>query len=236
MKTFISFLKKYNYLVVSMVFFLAFIIFTILVKTVDVHFYINNTYIGFYSLNYKFGNFVTNFGKFDFMNKASDIILYLSFGYILVLLVFAIIEIVKKKSLWKINKNYFVALGGYVSAVVLYVIFEIVKVNYSPVSPIGDLKASYPSSHVFLGVMFYLISTYTAVKLLSPEKEWIPTILYFATGIICALLIFTRALSAKHWLTDIIASILLIIFLYTLFIYVSHKIVPISQIEADKEE
>lgn len=236
MKTFISFLKKYNYLVVSMVFLLAFIIFTILVKTVDVYYYYNNTYIGFYSMNYAFGEFVTHFGKYASMKKASDILLYLSFGYILVLFIFALIELIKKKSFKKLNKNYYLALGGYISVAIIYFIFEVAKVNYSPDSIAGDLKASYPSTHVFVGSMFYLINTYTALKLLKPEKEWISPLVYIATGIICLLIVFTRALSAKHWLSDIIASILLIISVYTAFTYVSHKLIPIERVEALKEE
>lgn len=233
-----SFLKKYNYLVVAGFFLLAFIIFTILVKTVDVFYYYNSTYIGFYHVNSAFGEFVTNFGKYASMKKASDVLLYVSFGYIFVLFVFALVELIKNKSFKKLNKNYYLALGGYVSVVFFYLVFEIVKVNYSPDSVVGDLKPSYPSTHVFVGSMFYLISTYTAMKLLKPEKEWISPLVYMATGIICLLMVFTRALSAKHWLTDIIASILLIISVYTAFIYVSHKLVPEEvneAIESQKE-
>ena len=225
-------MKKYGYFIASGSLFLIFIVFTILVKTIDVHYYYNNTYVGFYSLNYQFGELVTNFGKYDVMKKISDIILYLSFAYILGLLVFAVIEIIKLKSIKKINKRYFLVLGGYIATVVLYFIFEIVKVNYSPDSLVNDLKPSYPSSHVFLGCMFYLLNSYTAIKLLKPEKEWISDLIYGGTFVICLLEIFTRSLSAKHWLTDIIASIILVCTLYTLFIGISHKVVP----EAQKEE
>ena len=221
-----SFMKKYGYFIASASLLLVFIIFTILVKTVDVHYYYNNTYVGFYSMNSKFGELVTNFGKYEPMGKMSDIILYLSFGYILILFIFAIIELIKKKSFKKLNMNYYVALGGYVLVAVLYVIFDIVKVNYSPDSLADKLKPSYPSSHVFIGCMFYLINTFTAMKLLKPEKDWIKPLVFIATGIICVLLVFTRTMSAKHWLSDIIASIILVSCVYTLFIGVSHKLAP----------
>lgn len=227
-------MKKYAYYITSGIFFLAFIIFTILVKTVDVDYYYNNTYIGFHHINYQFGNFVTSFGKYDVMSKFSNIILYLSFGYVAILFIFALIELIKNKSFKKLNLNYYVLLGGYISVVIVYFIFEVVKVNYSPASTIGELKASYPSSHVFIGAMFYLLNTYTAMKLLNPEKEWIKPVVYIASGVICFLLVFTRAMSAKHWLTDIIASIILVLALYTLFIAISRKLVPISPKE-DKE-
>ena len=229
-------MKKYAYYITSGIFLLAFIIFTILVKTVDVDYYYNNTYIGFHHINYQFGNFVTSFGKYDVMSKFSDIILYLSFGYVAILFIFALIELIKNKSFKKLNLNYYILLGGYISVVIVYLIFEVVKVNYSPASTIGELKASYPSSHVFIGAMFYLLNTYTAMKLLNPEKEWIKPLVFVATGIICLLLIFTRALSSKHWLTDIIASIILVSSLYTLFIGVHHKLVPISPKKAKEIE
>ena len=229
-------LKKYGYFIASAVLLLIFIVFTILVKTVDVQYYFNNTYVGFYSINSKFGEFVTNFGKYESMSKMSDIILYLSFAYILVLFIFALIELIKNKSFKKLNMNYYLVLGGYVLTVIFYFVFEVVKVNYSPISPIDNLKPSYPSSHVLLGCMFYLLNTFTAMKLLKPEKEWIKPLVFAATGVICLLLIFTRALSSKHWLTDIIASIILVSSLYTLFIGVHHKLVPISPKEVKEIE
>lgn len=231
-----SFMKKYGYFIASASLLLVFIIFTILVKTVDVHYYYNNTYVGFYSMNSKFGELVTNFGKYEPMGKMSDIILYLSFGYILILFIFAIIELIKKKSFKKLNMNYYVALGGYVLVAALYVIFEIVKVNYSPDSLADKLKPSYPSSHVFIGCMFYLINTFTAMKLLKPEKEWIKPLVFIATGVICVLLVFTRTMSAKHWLSDIIASIILVSCVYTLFIGVSHKLAPEAPKIKESEE
>lgn len=229
-------LKKYGYFIASAVLLLIFIVFTILVKTVDVQYYFNNTYVGFYSINSKFGEFVTNFGKYESMSKMSDIIFYLSFAYILGLFIFALIELIKNKSFKKLNMNYYLVLGGYVLTVIFYFVFEVVKVNYSPISPIDNLKPSYPSSHVLLGCMFYLLNTFTAMKLLKPEKEWIKPLVFAATGVICLLLIFTRALSSKHWLTDIIASIILVSSLYTLFIGVHHKLVPISPKEAKEIE
>ena len=229
-------LKKYGYFIASAVLLLIFIVFTILVKTVDVQYYFNNTYVGFYSINSKFGEFVTNFGKYESMSKMSDIIFYLSFAYILGLFIFALIELIKNKSFKKLNMNYYLVLGGYVLTVIFYFVFEVVKVNYSPISPIDNLKPSYPSSHVLLGCMFYLLNTFTAMKLLKPEKEWIKPLVFAATGVICLLLIFTRALSSKHWLTDIIASIILVSSLYTLFIGVHHKLVPISPKEVKEIE
>ena len=236
-----SMLKKYGYFIASAALLLIFIVFTILVKTVDVTFIdyenaSNSFYLGFSGINFKFADLINKFGKANSMSKMSDIILYLSFAYILALFIFALIELIKNKSFKKLNKNYYLVLGGYVVTVIFYFVFEVVKVNYSPESIYGRMKPSYPSSHVLLGCMFYLLNTFTAMKLLKPEKEWIKPLVFAATGVICLLLIFTRTLSSKHWLTDIIASIILVSSLYTLFIGVHHKLVPISPKEAKEIE
>ena len=219
-------MKKHFYLFTSLAFFLIFIVFTILVKTVDVAYIYNQTYLGLSTINFKFGNWVLNFGKYDSFKLISDIIFYLALGYSVILGVCGIIQLIKEKSFKKVNKRFYILLGAYVFVVLMYLFFEIVKVNYSPYSYEGHLKASYPSSHVYIGISFLFLNSYTAIKLLNPEKKWLGQLTYAATGLIGLLLVFTRSLSLQHWLSDIIASIILFIATYLLFIYLSHRLVP----------
>ena len=219
-------MKKHIYLIVSSVILLLFIVFTILVKTIDVQYIYNNTYLGFYNLNFKFGNWAVNFGKYNGMRLISDIILYVGIGYSGLILVFGVIQLIRLKSLKLLNKRYFYLLGAYLFIAVLFLFFEVVKVNYSPDSSAYHLKPSYPSTHVFIGCSLFLVNSYTAIKLLKPEKQWFIDLIYVSTGLICLLLVFTRLLSLKHWLTDIIGAVILVSFVYTLFIYVSHRAFP----------
>ena len=228
-------MKKHLLLISSISLLVIFIIFTILVKTVDVHYIYNRTYLGFYSLNIHFGDWALNFGKYEFMQKMSSIILYVSFGYSGILAIAGIVDLIRKKSLKTVDKRFYLLLGGYIVIVLLYLFFELVKVNYSPDSYANHLKASYPSSHVFIGCSLLLLNSYTAIKLLNPEKKWLSYLIYGASILICLLLTFTRALSLKHWLTDIIASIILVIAVFTSFIYISHRLV-ISKEETSETE
>lgn len=229
-------MKKHGYLLASGLLFIVFIVFTILVKTVDVHYFqVTNTYLGFYGINDRFNSFVVKLGKYNSMNTFSNVFLYISFAYVAVLLVVAIINLVKVKSLKKLDKRFYLLLGGYVVLAIFYLIFEVCKINYAPNSTPNALKASYPSTHVFIGCLIFLLNSYTAVKLLKPEKEWIPFVIYAGTGVICVLMIFTRSLSLHHWLTDIIASIILIPAIYAAFLYVSHKILPEKELKETAE-
>ena len=229
-------MKKYAYLITSLSLLLVFIVFTILVKTVDVQYIYNNTYLGFYHANYEFGNWAVDFGKYEGLRKWSDILLYVSLGYSLVMGVFGIISWIRNKKLKNVNKQYFVLLGGYVAIAITYFIFEIVKINYSPDSSIDHLKASYPSSHVFIGCALYLLNSYSAIKLLNPEKKWLGYVVYAASGLICLLLTFARLMSLKHWMTDIVASVILVSVIYTLFIYVSHQFNKVNEGETQEIE
>lgn len=217
-------MKKYSYLFVSGAFLLAFIIFTIIFKTVDVQYIYGNRYLGLYMLNYNFGNWATQFGKYESMTKLSDILLYISFGYVGVIAILGIIHLIKVKSFAKVNKGFYLLLGAYVLVVIIYVVFEIAKLNYAPDITDG-LKASYPSTHVFVGCTFFLINTFASIKMLNPEKKWVVTVAYVGALLLCVLLTYTRAMSLKHWMSDIIASVLLIGIIYFLFVFVYNRLI-----------
>ena len=134
------------------------------------------------------------------------------------------------------NKQYFVLLGGYVTIAITYFIFEIVKINYSPDSSINDLHASYPSSHVFIGCSLFLLNSYSAIKLLNPHKKWLGWVVLGVTGFISLMLTFSRLMSLKHWMTDIVASVILTGVIFTLFIYVSQQFNKVNEEETQEIE
>ena len=217
-------MKKHTYLIVSLIILALFIIWTVLVKTVDVQYIYNNTYLGFHDLNYRFGDWATELGRFESMRKLSDIFLYISFGFTGILGVIAIIQLIKTKSFKELDKRFYILLGTYVLLVVIYFIFELAKINYAPDS--GEtLKASYPSTHVFIGGTLLLVNTYASVKMLQLKKNWIEIASYSALAVVIVLLIVTRALSVKHWITDIIGSIFLSASVYFMFVYANKRLV-----------
>ena len=219
-------MKRYRLLFIPAAILILFIVFTVLVKTVDVQYLPNNTYIGFYSMNHDVKNWVESFGSLDMMDKMSDVVLYLSFAFPLGYGIYFIIQLIKLKSFKLIDKRLYVLLGTYVAVVFFYFFFEIFKINYAPIeSANGSFKASYPSSHVFIAVTFILCGTLASIDMLSITK----ILLRAATLVIMVFLVLMigvlRLLSGQHWLSDIIASYLLAGFLISLFsiIYIDNR-------------
>ena len=219
-------MRKQVFFWLSIAFFASFVLWTILVKTVDVETIYNGTKLGFYHLNYKFGDLVTEFGKYEFMRTVSDILLYVSFGYVGILVIIAVIQLIKFKSLKKINPIFYFLAGAYVLVVILYGFFELVHVNYSPDSVVGSLKASYPSTHVFVGGCFYLLSSYVLLKFLWVKDDLFKTLIHLSTVILTCLMVLTRLLAVKHWLTDIIGGVILMLAVYFLFIGMCRWLIP----------
>ena len=212
-------MKKNIYLITASFFLLAFIVFTVIVKTVDVTFVVTNeTYIGLSHFNYDVGNWVISLGKMKDMKVISDILLYLILGYSFVFFVVGVIQWIKGKTLKAVDKTIYLLGACYVLIGLLYLVFELVKVNFSPLSDNG-LKASYPSTHVFVGSTLVLINSFAAIKMLKIDAKLFRVIIYTSSLIICVLLAFTRLLSLKHWCTDIIASFLLIPAIYFLYLH-----------------
>ena len=219
-------MKKQVFLWLSVALFALFVLWTILVKTVDVNEIYNGTKLGFYHLNYKFGDLVTEFGKYEFMRVVSDILLYVSIGYVGILCVVALIQVIKLKSIKKINPIFFFLFGAYVLIVILYGFFELVHVNYSPDSVAEHLKASYPSTHVFVGGSFFLLNSYVLLKFLWVKDDLFKTLIHLSTVILTCLMVLTRLLAVKHWLTDIIGGVILMLSVYFLFIGICRWLIP----------
>ena len=116
-------MKKQVFMWLSIAMFALFIIWTILVGTVDKEVIYNHTSLGFSHLNQQFGDLATNFGKYQSMRTISDILLYASIAYSVVLVVIAVIELIKHKSLKKVNPLFYFLAGAYVLIAILYVLF-----------------------------------------------------------------------------------------------------------------
>lgn len=228
-------IKKHVFLFTSLVMFVCFLVWTILVKTVDVEPFYSGTDLGFHSLNFAFGDFVTEYGKYEGLRTISDILLFVSFGYVALLGGIGIYQWIKLKSLKKVNPIFFFLAGAYVLVVLCYVFFELVVVNYGPDTSEG-LKASYPSSHVLIGVSFYLLSSFTLMKFLHVENETFKTLIHLSTVVLCLLTVFTRLFSARHWCTDIIGSVLLSLSIYFFFIGMCRKFIPSYVINLSEDD
>lgn len=118
-------------------------------------------------------------------------------------------QVIRRKSLLKVDKQIYILAGLYVVTMMMYVLFEVVVVNYRPVIMPGDElpEAAFPSSHtmltcVIMGSAFPLIREYIKNKKLQLVLEILCVVILVGT-------VAGRLVSGVHWLTDIFGGILL---------------------------
>jgi undecaprenyl-diphosphatase len=116
-------------------------------------------------------------------------------------------QLIKRKSLLKVDRSIIILGGFYVAVAAVFLLFEVLAVNYRPVLIEGCLEASYPSSTT----MLVLCVMPTAVMQLSSRIKSQPVKLALTLLIIAfiAFMVIGRILSGVHWITDIIGGALL---------------------------
>ena len=145
---------------------------------------------------------------------------WLGIAAIITALLFALtglIQLIKRRSLLKVDKD-IIALGGlYLLVIGFYVLFESVIVNYRPIIMPGAFKpeASFPSSHtmlvcVIMGSASMLFNQYIKGDLL---RKVLRIICFACIGVTVA----GRLVSGVHWFTDIVGGILISTALLALF-------------------
>ena len=197
-------MKKRN-LVISVILILLAIIFTILVKNVDVNTLgANGSNIGFSTLNRSvFDNIGVNMTWYNITNCLGIISIIIALAYVLI----GLIQLVKRKNVFKVDKE-IIALGiFYVILAALYIAFEIFIVNYRPILMDGELEASYPSSHTMLTIFICGSAILINSKLFNDNK--IAKITNVVALILMIVTVIGRLLSGVHWFTDILGGIII---------------------------
>jgi len=162
------------------------------------------------------------FGVNMFLYNITD---WLSLVAILVALGFAVIglvQLIKRKSLLRVDSSILVLGGFYLLTIAAYVFFEYNKVNYRPVLINNFLEASYPSSTTVL-VMSVMVTAMMQFHRLIQNK----TVRNVINTLLCVFtvsMIIGRMISGVHWFTDILGGILLsstlIMLYYSVNVYI----------------
>ena len=207
--------NKRKYLIFGIAFFLMFIIFTTIIKFIDV---INigphNTSVGLATIN----NFFVN--KIGFNNKIYKITEILGIIPIIIVLIYAIIglySLIEEKSFKKVNKNLYYLAIFYIIVLGIYVLFEKVIINFRPVVIEGILESSYPSSHTILAICICGSSIILNNSIFKNNK--IAKFENIISFIIIIMLPLLRFISGVHWFTDIIGGVLSSLSLLLFFKY-----------------
>ena len=131
------------------------------------------------------------------------------FGFI------GLIQLIKRKSLLKVDFDIRILGVYYVIVILCYLIFEMYPINYRPILINGFMEASYPSSTTLL-----VLSVMPTLVFQCNQRVKNITLKRFITIFTVAFSVFMvvgRLISGVHWLTDIIGSCFLSMGLFYLY-------------------
>ena len=188
------------------------ICYTLLVKFIDVDSIgPNGSEVGFSKLNGWFSNLV---GSNMTIYKITEVLGILVIAIVLIYGCIGLYQLVKRKSLLKVDKEILILGGFYVLMAITYVLFEKVVINYRPILIDGELEASYPSSHTILAICIALSSLKVSKEYFN--KKYIKKI-NIITIVLMSLVVIGRLISGVHWISDIIGGIIISLTLLSYF-------------------
>ena len=117
-----------------------------------------------------------------------------------------LIQLIKRRSIFKVDKEIILLGLYYIIVIALYVFFEKVIINYRPILMNGFLEASYPSSHTLMTICICGSSILINKKLFNNK---ITKAINCLSIIIITITVVGRLISGVHWFTDIIGGILI---------------------------
>lgn len=206
-----------NYFRLSLLFFLAFLIWTALVSFADVQpIGPQGSSVGLATLNGGFhaltGVNFTLYTVTDWLGLV-PLLTCLGFGSL------GLWQWVKRKHIQSVDPSILILGGFYILVAAVFVFFEVVVVNFRPVLIEGVLEASYPSSTTLL-TMCVMPTAMWQLRLRMRNTLFKRCTLAAIAAFTCFMVI-GRLLSGVHWLTDIIGGALLstsLVLLYCAFI------------------
>lgn len=191
----------------GIVWLVIFIVFTFSLKFVGVEAIgPQDSKVGYAKINGAFFNFT---GVNELMDKVSDILALIAILMGIYFVIKGLIQLIKRRSFTEVDSEIYLLAIFLVLMAAVYILFNIITINYRPILEDGALEASYPSSHTLLAIC---ISGYVMVM---DENK------YLSYGALFVMVASTlcRLLSGVHWFTDIIGAIFIACSLTCFFSY-----------------
>ncbi len=197
--------KKIINLIISIILVIVAIVYTILVKKIDVAgIGPDNTMVGFSTLNGAIQNAVgVNFLWYD-ITKYLGII---PFGFVAFYGLIGLRQLISTGSIKEVDKRLLKLAAFYVMIVAIYVFFEKKIINYRPTLINGELEASYPSSHTLLAICLCGSSMMMLKYYITNEK--LRKIANIFTCILMLVIVLGRIVSGVHWASDILGGMII---------------------------
>ena len=197
----------------SLMLMIGFVVWTYLVQIVDVRIIGESlTSVGFSLLNEWFFNFT---GVHMLIYYVTDWLSLIPLGVCLFFGVIGLIQLIKRKNIFKVDYDILVLGFYYILVISIYILFEIIPINYRPILINGIKEVSYPSSTTLL-VLSVMLSLSFQIKRRMPNNK-LKTLALIINGLFCVFMVGGRAISGVHWLSDIIGSLMLSFGLYHLY-------------------
>ena len=195
----------------------AFALWTVLIRHIDVqNAGPNGTEIGFAAINVWFhrltGVHMLIYTITDWLGLV-PIIICMCFG------VLGLAQLIKRRSLLTVDSDILLLGAYYVVAILGYLLFEMVPINYRPILINGNLEASYPSSTTLL-----VLSVMPTLKYQTDRRIANPVIRKAITVFVivfAAFMVIGRLISGVHWVTDIAGSVFLSSGLFMIYRYMA---------------
>lgn len=121
--------------------------------------------------------------------------------------VLGLVQLIRRKSLLKVDRDILILGGFYIVVLAAYLLFETVVINFRPVLIDGKLEASYPSSTTMLALCVLptaMIQLKTRIRGDAVRRAILGIFVAFTVFMVVG-----RLLSGVHWLSDIVGGVLL---------------------------
>lgn len=146
------------------------------------------------------------FGVSPFLSTLTKSLELLAFAIVGIEALVGLVQLIKRKNLFKVDKEILASGVLYIIMFSIYVIFENIVVNYRPVLEEGQTfpEASFPSSHS----LFIFITCSTVFILCERyfKNKNLINILKTVSVLVIAVMLFGRVASGIHWFSDILAA------------------------------
>ena len=173
------------------------------------------SYVGLAVLNQYFHNCI---GVNMVLYVITDWLGLVPLAVVLGFAVAGLVQWIKRKHLFKVDRD-ILALGVfYVVVFACYMLFEELRINYRPILIEGILEASYPSSTTMLTLCVMPVTALQVQKRVT--SRGVRIILIAMIVLFSLFMLFGRVISGVHWITDIIGGCLLssgLVLLYSYF-------------------
>ena len=120
--------------------------------------------------------------------------------------VLGLVQWIKRKSLLKVDRSILILGGFYIIVMAVYILFEILVINYRPTLINGYLEASYPSSTTML-VMCVMPTAMMQLRS-RIKNDLLRRCVMLVISTFIAFMVIGRLVSGVHWITDIIGGAL----------------------------